>query len=303
MLRRYVTIDVFTSTAFGGNPLAVVLDGAELSSAQMQALAREFNYSETTFVLPPADPAHTAQVRIFTPAFEVPFAGHPNVGTAVVLASRAPPPGPSHVTFEEAAGLVVLEIETDGGLPAGASLTAPVAFQRGATVALAQVAEAAGLAASDFSVQTHVPVAGSAGLPFVFAELTSRAALRQSRPSAALLPGLLQAVGAVGLFLYTRDQPGAGCDIEARMFCPMDSAIIEDPATGSANVALAGLLASCAAASDQDLRLRVGQGVDMGRPSLLLARAVKRDGQVVSTHVGGRCVEMMQGSFTLAGNA
>src|SRR5208283_4356660 len=107
MQRRYITTDVFTDRAFGGNPLAVVLDAGGLSTAQMQAIAREFGYMETTFVLPPADPAHTAQVRIFTPGSELPFAGHPNVGTALVVARRATPP-PSQVVFEEAAGLVPL---------------------------------------------------------------------------------------------------------------------------------------------------------------------------------------------------
>src|SRR6202165_4080785 len=118
MPRRYITVDVFTGRAFGGNPLAVVLDAGGLSTAQMQAIAREFNYSETTFVLPPADPAHDAQVRIFTVRSEIPFAGHPNVGSAVVLATQAAKP-PARLLFEEKAGLVPVEILSEKGRAAG----------------------------------------------------------------------------------------------------------------------------------------------------------------------------------------
>src|SRR4051795_7167460 len=129
MQRRYVTVDVFTDRAFGGNPLAVVLDAGALSTAQMQAIAREFNYSETTFVLPPRDAAHDAEVRIFTVNSEIPFAGHPNVGTAFVLASRADKPS-ARLNFEEKAGLVPVEILREDGTVVGAELTAPQALKR-----------------------------------------------------------------------------------------------------------------------------------------------------------------------------
>src|SRR5271155_3703774 len=124
MQRRYITTDVFTDRAFGGNPLAVVLDAGGLSTAQMQAVATEFNYSETTFVLPPQDTGHDAQVRIFTVRSEIPFAGHPNVGTSFVLATQGKNP-PARLLFEEKAGLVPVEILTRDGKPVGAELTAP----------------------------------------------------------------------------------------------------------------------------------------------------------------------------------
>src|SRR3979411_2198677 len=124
MQRRYITVDVFTDRAFGGNPLAVVLDAGGLSTAQMQAIASEFNYSETTFVLPPRDGAHDAQVRIFTVRAEIPFAGHPNVGTAFALATKTTTP-PARLVVEEAAGLVPVEILNQEGRLAGAELTAP----------------------------------------------------------------------------------------------------------------------------------------------------------------------------------
>src|SRR5260370_9630673 len=129
MQRRYITVDVFTGRAFGGNPLAVVLDAGGLSTAQMQAIASEFNYSETTFVLPPRNPAHDAQVRIFTVNREIPFAGHPNVGTAFALATQADKP-PARLLFEEKAGLVPVEILTEQGRVVGAELTAPQPLQR-----------------------------------------------------------------------------------------------------------------------------------------------------------------------------
>jgi trans-2,3-dihydro-3-hydroxyanthranilate isomerase len=298
MQRRYVTIDVFTDRAFGGNPLAVVLDAMGLSTAQMQAVAQEFNYSETTFVLPPRDPAHTAQVRIFTPGAEIPFAGHPNIGTALVLARRAASP-PTRVVFEEAAGLVPLEIAMHGGGPVSAELTAPRPFERGGDVEVAALAAAVGLQPAQIVTTRHNPTVGSVGLPFLFAELASRTALRAARPDIARLGMLLPAAGAAGVFLYTPDELDAEADEQARMFSPLDG-IGEDPATGSAAVALVALHVSLAPAPDLELSLQIAQGVDMGRPSLLAARAVKRGGAVASAHVGGQGVEMMQGSFFLS---
>lgn len=294
MQRRYVTIDVFTDRPFGGNPLAVVLDADGLGTAQMQALAREFNYSETTFVLPPADPARAAQVRIFTPAFELPFAGHPNIGTALVLARRSVPL-PDNLVFEEAAGLVPVRIEAEGGVPVIAELTAPKPFARGRDSDPAAVAAAVGLSPAQLVVGRHPPTVGSVGVAFLFAELASRAALSDARPDQRPLGEVLAAAEAGGLFLYA----ACGAAVHARMFFPLDS-IIEDPATGSAAVALAALHASLCPSADLDLSVAISQGEDMGRPSLLAASAVKRGGAVVCARVGGRGVEMMQGSFFLA---
>src|SRR6201995_1029477 len=147
MRRRYVTVDVFTDRPFGGNPLAVVLDAVGLSTDQMQSIAREFNYSETTFVLPPGDKAHDAQVRIFTVRSEIPFAGHPNVGTAFVLASRAKTP-PARFLFEEKAGLVPVEIVSADGEIVSAELTAPQSLQRLSAVSAEQAAACLSLSAA-----------------------------------------------------------------------------------------------------------------------------------------------------------
>jgi trans-2,3-dihydro-3-hydroxyanthranilate isomerase len=301
MQRRYITVDVFTDRAFGGNPLAVVLDAAKLSTAQMQAIATEFNYSETTFVLPPADKANDAQVRIFTVRKELPFAGHPNVGTAFVLATRAKKK-PARLLFEEIAGLVPVDIRSEGGKVISAELTAPQPLRRSTLVSAEQAAACLSLSAFDIGTDHHPPQIVSVGTPFLVAEVSSREALRRASPDAAGFARAFPCDGADAIYFYTRDVPKAeACDLQARMFHPGASGLTEDPATGSATVATAALLADLDATRDGELKLRIGQGVDMGRPSLLLTRVNKKDGAIVSTHVGGGCVTMMEGTFSLAG--
>ena len=301
MQRRYITVDVFTDRAFGGNPLAVVLDAGGLSTAQMQAIATEFNYSETTFVLPPADKANNAQVRIFTVRKELPFAGHPNVGTAFVLATRAKKP-PARLLFEEIAGLVPVEIRSEGGKVVSAELTAPQPLRRSTVVSAEQAAACLSLSAFDIGTDRHAPQIVSVGTPFLVAEVSSREALRRASPDAAGFARAFPCDGADAIYFYTRDVPKAeACDLQARMFHPGASGLTEDPATGSATVATAALLADLDARRDGELKLRIGQGVDMGRPSLLLTRVKKKDGAIVSTHVGGGCVQMMEGTFSPAG--
>ncbi len=300
MRRRYITVDVFTDRAFGGNPLAVVLDAGELSAAQMQAVATEFNYSETTFVLPPRETGHDAQVRIFTVRSEIPFAGHPNVGTAFVLAARAPTP-PARLLFEEKAGLVPVEILKAEGRVVGAELTAPQPLKRMSRVPVEQAAACLSLSPADITCDRHAPHVASVGLPFLMVELKSREALRRARPDAAAFARTFPLDDSDAVYFYTRDvqvneQP---CDLQARMFHPGAGGLSEDPATGSATVAAAALLADLDRTSDGELKLRIGQGVDMGRPSLLLTRVVKRNGGIVSAHVGGNCVQMMEGTFSL----
>jgi trans-2,3-dihydro-3-hydroxyanthranilate isomerase len=301
MQRRYITVDVFTDRAFGGNPLAVVLDAGGLSTAQMQAIASEFNYSETTFVLPPRDGAHDAQVRIFTVYTEIPFAGHPNVGTAFVLATQAAKP-PARLLFEEGAGIVPVEILQQDGRPVGAELTAPQRLAKLTQFSAERAASIVSLSATDIRTDRHSPVIVSVGMPFLVVELTSRDALRRARAEPAAFAGTFPCDGCYAIYLYTRDVPVAeACDLQARMFHPGSSGLSEDPATGSATAAAAALLADLSGERDAELSLRVGQGVDMGRPSLLLTRVRKENGVIASAHVGGACVQMMEGSFRLAG--
>jgi trans-2,3-dihydro-3-hydroxyanthranilate isomerase len=302
MQRRYITVDVFTDRAFGGNPLAVVLDAEGLSTAQMQAIASEFNYAETTFVLPPRDGAHDAQVRIFTVNNEIPFAGHPNVGTAYVLATRAAKL-PARLLFEEGAGLVPLEVLIEDGKAVGAELTAPKPLGKSTRFSAEQAAACISLSAADIRTDRHSPQIVSVGLPFLVAELNSRDALRRARPDAAAFARTFPCDGSDAIYFYTRDVPPAElpCDLQARMFHPGSSGLSEDPATGSATVAVAAWLAELSTEKNAELSLRIGQGFDLGRPSLLLTRVRKTDGAVVSAHVGGRCAPMMEGTFKLEG--
>jgi len=302
MQRRYITVDVFTDRAFGGNPLAVVLDAGGLTTAQMQAIAVEFNYSETTFVLPPRENAHEAEVRIFTVRSEIPFAGHPNVGTAFVLASRAKP-APEKFVFEEKAGLVPVAILKRDGKVVGAELTAPQPLKRLAEVSLAKAAACISLDAADIKTDRHPPHIISVGLPFLAVEVASREALRRAKPNADGFARTFPVDGSDAVYFYTRDVPAGErpCDLQARMFHPGSSGLSEDPATGSATAAAAALLADLDPAREGELKLRIGQGVDMGRPSLLLTRVRKTNGGVTSAHVGGSCVPMMEGTFWLEG--
>ena len=302
MQRRYITVDVFTDRVFGGNPLAVILDADGLSTAQMQAIALEFNFSETTFVLPPQNPANDAQVRIFTVRYEIPFAGHPNVGTAFVLATLAAKP-PARLLFEEKAGLVPVEILTAQGRVAGAELTAPQPLKRLSQIGVEQAAACLSLSATEVNTDRHPPQIISVGLSFLAVELASRDALRRARPDAAAFAETFPRDDSDAVYLYTRDVPAGEkpCDLQARMFHPGASGLSEDPATGSATAAAAALLADLDPLSDGELKLRIGQGVDMGRPSLLLTRVRKQSGAIASIHVGGSCVKMMEGTFRLAG--
>ena len=299
MRRRYVTVDVFTDRAFGGNPLAVVLDAQGLSRVQMQSVAREFNYAETTFVLRPVEPGHTARVRIFTPMSEIPFAGHPNVGTAFVMAREGLAEGDRFV-FEEDAGLVPVMLVKDRGVVTGAELTAPQGLRIGGDIAAADIAACAGLAVSDIREELHRPCVASVGLPFVVAELRDTAALGRAVPDVGAFRGALAGSAVGALFLHAAD-PSHHDVRHARMFAPLDG-VLEDPATGSANLALAGLLASLRPEADSAFPLTVRQGETMGRPSLLHLVAEKRGGTIERITVRGGCVTMFRGTFDLTGN-
>ncbi|HEX6441449.1 MAG TPA: PhzF family phenazine biosynthesis protein [Stellaceae bacterium] len=296
----FVTVDVFTDRRFGGNPLAVVLNADGLSAAQMQAVAGEFNLSETTFVLPPKNPAHTAEVRIFTPKAELPFAGHPNVGTGFVLANLGQVygrPADDPLLFEEKAGLVPIALLRQGGAIVGARLTAPQPLSRAAEIGAEIVAAACSLSAEDVETRNHMPCVASCGTAFILAELKRREALARAQPRGEIFARHFPVDGATGIHLYLRDA-GDGADIRARMFAPLHG-VPEDPATGSANLALAGLLASLRPEPELSLELRIIQGAEMGRPSLLEAAAEKRSGKVVETRIGGRCVLVMRGQIEI----
>jgi trans-2,3-dihydro-3-hydroxyanthranilate isomerase len=197
---------------------------------------------------------------------------------------------------------VPVAILQDGGSVVGAELTAPERLSKLSQVSAEQVAACISLSPADIRTDRHPPQIVSVGLPFLMAEVASREALRRARPDAAAFARIFPRDGSDAIYFYTRDVPAAEtCDLQARMFHPGASGLSEDPATGSATVAAAALLADLSSEKDGELKLRVGQGVDMGRPSLLLTRVVKQGNAIASAHVGGRCVQMMEGTFRLAG--
>ena len=290
----FVTLDVFTDARFGGNQLAVFPDARGLSDADMQALATEFNLSETTFILPPQDPAHTARVRIFNRSAEMPFAGHPNVGTGYVLAGMGRDKD-GVLVFEEIAGLVEVKATRDAaGQLTGAAIAAPQALSLGVEFTREEVAACAGIAPADVITTAHRPVQASVGVDFVFAEVTPEA-LSRAGPNIAGFEAA--AAGREGfsmrlsLHLYARD----GDRIRARMFSPL-TGTFEDAATGSANATLGALLLSLT--KDETGSYEVSQGVEMGRPSVLKVTA-RRAADGIRATVGGGCAPMFRGQVTL----
>ena len=293
MRYRYLLCDVFTATRFCGNPLAVLPEAAGLSAGQMQKIAREFNFSESTFVFP-AEAGHTRKVRIFTPTMEIPFAGHPNIGTAFALANAGDfgaIDGSITVTFEEKAGVVPVRIERRDGSP-WCELAAPESLTIGKEISPEILAAAVSLAPEDVVTTTHRPQVASVGLPFLVAEMKDRAALERARPNMTGMDALVAAGVTPDIHLYVRSRDEF--DLRARMFAPLDG-VPEDPATGSANCALAGLLSHYDAAPSGSFRWRIAQGVEMKRPSLLEASTEKRDGVVVTTRIGGASVLVSEG--------
>ncbi|CAN7272430.1 PhzF family phenazine biosynthesis protein [Bosea sp. LjRoot9] len=290
----YETVDVFTETRFGGNQLAVFTDARGLSDAEMQSLAAEMNYSETTFVLPPSDAANDARVRIFTRKHEMPFAGHPNVGTAFVLA-RHGRDRDGVLRFEELAGLVEVRVASNAqGEVQGATIAAPQALSTGIELPVAGIAACAGLQPADIVVANHRPVHASVGVYFVLAEVAAEA-LSKAQPDIAAFRALREATpaleGRLSLFIYARD----GAAIRARMFAPL-SDTWEDPATGSASATTAALLLSLQGGEMAEFTLT--QGVEMGRPSLLKLKAWRAPDGIRAT-VGGSCVPVLRGEALL----
>ncbi|MDU0363707.1 PhzF family phenazine biosynthesis protein [Rhizobium sp. 25PS6] len=300
----YVTVDVFTSTRFEGNPLAVISDARGLSDAAMQKIATEFNYSEVTFVLPPEDPQNSARVRIFTPTMEIPFAGHPNVGTAYVLGQQAEifgKPVGDTLRFEEKAGIVEISLKRSGGKVAAAAIRAPQPLTIGDTIAAETIAGCVSLDPSVIVSTTHAPVFASVGLNFAVAEVNGLEALAAVRSN---LAGFQAAAGRqttsghdFSLFLYVRTAENPW-NIRARMFAPLDN-VPEDPATGSASAALGAYLVSLAPEADMNVGITIEQGVEMGRRSVITLDIVKSNGIVTDVVISGGCVSVMRGEISL----
>lgn len=294
----YEVWDVFTDRAFGGNPLAVIADARGLSSLQMQSIAREFNFSESTFVLPPETPQGTARVRIFTPTNEIPFAGHPTVGTAIALATAGTAFGKplgNTLVLEEGVGPIPCKVaRVDTGWQASFLTEAP--FERLAKVDTATVAACLSLTPDEIRVSAHQPCLASKGLPFVIVELHNIAALDRAMPdTSAFRAGEARYPNPADLFAVAAYVRSGADQIEMRMFAPLSN-IPEDPATGSAAAALAALLCDLDATP---VTLVISQGVAMGRPSTILAQALRTDTGTSQVAISGSAIRTMTGQLHL----
>ena len=294
---HYFTLDVFTDQRFGGNPLAVILDARALTSAQMLQVTREFNYSESTFVLPAETPDTTKRVRIFTPGGEVPFAGHPTVGTAIALvfSGDAPATGESvHVVLGENVGPVPVTVRLTDGVPTWAQLSTAIMPIEKPPMDRAVVAELLGLTLADLmTTDAYAPTDTSCGLPFLIVPLATRDAVSRARIVESVFARTLRGTecAMVMVFAMVHDVPGV--DVHCRVFCP-DDGVPEDSATGSANAALGGYLAARTPRTGT-LRWVSQQGIEMGRPSRLEIEVDKTAEGIVAVRVGGSAVLMSEG--------
>lgn len=290
MRRRFHTLDVFTDAPLAGNPLAVVHDADGLDGARMQAIAREFNLSETVFVFAPRDPVNSARIRIFTPGRELPFAGHPTVGTAVLLAElRAPEVvarGELALVIEEEVGPVHCTARRGRAGPRASFALPRLPAEAGVPVPDAALAAALGLGDADIGFERHRPTVMSAGVPYTLVPLASVDAVDRARPDAARWPEGLAA------YLYAR-APGG---FHARMFAP-EMGMVEDPATGSAAAAFAGAVMRFDAPADGEHAIEIRQGVAMGRPSLIGLGLEVEGGALVGATIGGGAVVVCEGTM------
>jgi trans-2,3-dihydro-3-hydroxyanthranilate isomerase len=299
---RFITADVFTARPFTGNQLAVLPDARAIPEELLLPITREFNYSETTFVYPPENPAHTRRVRIFTPGGEVPFAGHPTIGTAVVLAAMGEIPlggDETGIVLEEKVGPVPVTIRARDGVASGAQLSVAKLPEVGPPApARTTLAELLSLEPSQLLGGPNGPQAVSCGLPFLIVPVRDRAAVAAAHIRMDLWDSTLKRYWAPDIMVVARDPELDDSDLRARVFVPGLS-VPEDPATGSCAAALAGYLAAREAAPNGSFRWVMEQGFEMGRPSILELEADKRDGAVVAVRVAGDCVLVSEGSMDI----
>ncbi len=324
---RYVTADVFTSAVFTGNPLAVVFNAEGLPTETLQNIAKEFGYSETVFVFDADSEAHTRRVRIFTPGAELPFAGHPTIGTAHVLvatgevsasavATAGTDRGEITVVLGEGVGPVPVRVTLSNGVPVHARLTtAMLPDERGDVPGIAELARVLSLSESDFIGGDYAPAGVSCGIPFLIVPLKTVSAVSRARVQMDEFDRVLRGRWASEPLVFAmQDGNGGnggggavadaalpehvrGCDIRARVFVP-SLAVPEDPATGSAGACLAGYLAK-RTPREGSLRWEVAQGIEMGRPSRLTIEAEKSGGSITAIHVGGNSVIVTTGHMSV----
>ena len=296
MRRRFVTLDVFTEKRFAGNPLAVVLEPDGLDTAAMQAIAREFNLSETVFVQPPAEKAHRAKLRIFTPGRELPFAGHPTVGTAVLLARLDGGDAAREFIVEEQIGLVRCRVKPTGGDSGHATFDIPrLPAEAGTVPDATTLAGALSLSAADIGFDDHTPSRWSAGNPFTVVPVRGLDAMARCRPDMTHFEAAFGG-GFAAPFVVCGETAERGNTFHARMFAP-GVGVAEDPATGSAAAAFAGYLAARGGYKDGDHHVRIEQGYEMGRPSLMELTLRIGGGKLTGAAIGGGAVVVGEGAI------
>lgn len=299
--RAYVILDVFTDTPFSGNPLAVVLDGEGLSDAEMQIIAAEFNLSETVFVFPPEDAGNKAAVRIFTPAAELPFAGHPTVGTAVLLAKRqlgeVDQATDCAIALEERIGLVRTGVVAKPGRVGHATFTLPQRPEEVApAVSRVHIAEALGLQEEDIGFDRHCPGVFSGGVSYSLVPVNSLDAMKRIKANAGAWHRAFATAERDNAFVYARGGTKDNAAFHARVFWPL-SGMREDPATGSAVASFAGAIMKFEKLSDGTHSFLIEQGYEMGRPSDITLEIDVEDGEFFAARIGGSAVIVAEGTL------
>lgn len=301
---RFLQFDVFTSVPFGGNQLAVFPQAEGLTDAEMQAITREMNYSETTFVLPASDPEALCRVRIFTPATELPFAGHPTIGTTFALAHEGRLSGRARIALQLGVGTLPIDLIDDGQRLSFAWMHQPLPTFDPWPGDRERLATALGLTPEDFAPDLPIE-RGSAGVPFIYVPLRSLEAVARACPGADLGAALAEptthAAALLFTLVFTLERPASGADVHARMFAP-GGGIVEDAATGSAAGPLGVYLVRHGRATpdaEGTARIALEQGVEMGRPSALSIEVTMGDGAVRDVRVGGAAVLVAEAELLL----
>lgn len=301
MARRYAILDVFTNKALSGNPLAVVLDAEGLSDERMQAIAKEFNLSETVFVLPADNPGHSADIRIFTPTVELPFAGHPTVGTAILMAmerfGEMTGEQDAVVVLKEKIGAVRCAVVLKENAAAFAEFDVPkLPESAGPSRDKELVAAALSLEPSDISFENHVPSRYQVGAPFTFVPVRDLDVLARARPDLAMWEKAFGNGGHNDAYVYCRETRAHESAFHARMFAPQ-MGITEDPATGSAAAAFAGAVHFFDELPNGTHLIRIEQGFEMGRPSLIDLEIDIENGVMHAVRIGGQATLVARGEL------
>ena len=300
MSRKFYTLDVFTNEALSGNPLAVVLDSAGLDDAMMQNIAKEFNLSETVFVSPPTDSENRAALRIFTPDHELPFAGHPTVGTAVLLNQLNHLGEENEFVLEERVGPVACTVTSENNVSTARFDLPKVSSRVAFDLNQKALANALGLTEGDFGFDDQTVSVWDGGVPYVLMPVCSIEAVRKVVVDAQAINKLEPVVNGIraNTYLYCLGGDKGTEHIHARMFAP-SAGIPEDAATGSAVAALSGQLAHTMMGTDEHRTFTIEQGYEMGRPSMIYLDIEKRNGTVVNAGISGGAVIVSEGQLHL----